>query len=1651
MENNNRFRPPVARQEQRQVFSDRTPILPNSATPSVVPNPHLPIPADKTLSYTKFTELTLDFSLHMPKFCKTVLKKICKFGSIPKRPLETLIAIYLGASRRRRYSALALAILILVTTIIPMFDGMIEHKTYALSPGEESVLSPASESMAKDIKLDGKNKTYMFNQDYQPNQAQMEVKAGGALVKAEISQDPTKGVKVTDPVNSIDFTIKPLFKLGSGKQQQNRIVFPAFNGGGHLVYTAQAVGIKQDVTLDHYIGDNLKYAYQMELGDQFEAKLSGDGSVGIYGSSLPINGNVSTGSDKDKALLQKARQKAKKDKLLFNIPAPIIKETGEKVSSVKAKFILKKNKLIVNVTNLKPASYPLTIDPTVTALSATGFYFDANLETNVNVNATNNLLERAPLTGGNLLAWNAGNSTSSSHFMGSAAVYASTLYIIGGTSGTNSALLTNGTYNVEQAKINSNGSVGIFSAGNRTGLDANGVARFQLLAYNGYLYIINGASSSTSGSSVNSNIYYTRVTSESYNAFSNGAQLVDWTTESINVPASARHDYAAAVHNGVLYIAGGRTGSSYTSGLLTDVSYSTILPSGRPGAWTSSVSLPAARFGMDMQAYNGHLYIIGGNLGGGVSGGTLTASSLNSSINPNTGAIADVTWKTGSSLVNSTGATSQAMENLGSGYTMIYNGYLYATGGCTAVNANQACTAVASYAQLAQVNADGSLGTFFPNDFPSTGTSSLQRTATPTVGYNGVLYSVAGCSAMNAGAITCATSSLASNYSSVNPTVGDISNNRTPTSLPVALYGHSTVVLNGYLYVVGGCTTLSCTGTRTENYTTYYSLIGADGSLNAFGNNTLATDATALGYDKVSGPSCASGGTDLCGLAGIAVATYNGYIYVVGGYDGNAYSNAVYYMKPNYANGQTTAWTKSGSTISTAVTELGALTYNGSLYIIGGCNGTTGIGCSAYVGQVQRSQLNASTGAPGIFTNTNNGINGTQQLQLPAAGRSAFGAVLYGGYIYLAGGIDSGNNQLATVVRAKINSSGDIVAATGAAWTATTAVMTQPRRRTVAQAVNGYLYVIGGHNAADATGPPGGASGTTYGDIQIGKIDTSSAGTGDVVGAVTSTSFVKSSTSTLTARWNPAVAFGNGFMFVTGGCTAGPPPASCTTIGTTNESFIVYNADNLGVNNWGGDTEMPASFSLNLPGVAVAVSNGYLYAAGGCTSAGWSIATACGSVGGTAVTQYAQINYDGTLGTWAIGPNLRVSGIDQPRVFGQLVALNGYLYYLGGQTGLNTTQSSITFYSQIGANGLPGAWGTTTKALADTGTGGLALSWQAAITYANRIYILGGLTSGGSYVNTVYVSQALPGGGNITSNWSSTTAFTGGRGFPSAVVVGSFLYIIGGFNGSILGEVQVAAPNTTTGLISSWTATNSLPFPSYAMVGMGANGYIYLITGSNLYVYDYAIFAPVNGNGTIGEWQQAPNKMSIGRNFAAGAYYNGYMYVLGGNSNTGSGIITGADAVQRSGQLSQAMHATYTRYVDFGTDATLRQLYVLGSNAAINGIDIDLWTLKVKTSTNANNAWGQIYTTTLSGLDTGPAYGTPITFQSLDVSGNNTGAARYWSVSFDIDQTQSFSFPDSNQPSITTYDFYFSPGPAKRLRNGKTFVNETQTTLDAHP
>jgi hypothetical protein len=1537
------------------------------------------------------TTVTINFHLPRSISKRDIIRVLIHGPNQPKSRWGSRLYQALKINRWPRYSfsasVLAIIFVLLLEVVAPAFNQNWQSHAYALSEADKLVLAKPTDDMGKDLKHDIKNQVYNFNADFAPeNAAANVVSFGGAKIKAELHDDSSKGMTVTDPYNNVDFTLTPSFSALAARQSKNQVQYPILSGAGSLVYTAEASGVKEDILVKQQIGDKLKFSYKLGLGDQYAARLMSDGSLGIYGSNLPINGNISTGSDKDATLLQKARKKAVKDKLLFSMPAPIIHESGGHSSKAQASFSLKGDKLTVSATNLKQAAYPLSIDPSISVVTISDFYRNMSIESNADFDATNNRINRGALTGGTTGTWTATTTMNQARFLNGAAVYNGYVYVVGGSNAASTTNLAGTNANmVEYASIDTaNPSVfGSWVAGNNSGLPAGGLSRFQLIAYHGFLYAIGGSGTDTTCAAANIStvVYHTPIQV-------NGV-LGAWTTT--NAPATKRCSFGATTYDGKIYIAGGKTDNTAAAGS-TDVSYAVVDPSGTL-TWTSgvSVALPLARYGNDIQAYNGYLYVVGGET---VSAGVATVTNtVFYAALTSTGAIY------GSSSANwlATNNFTTARENFGTVFTTIKAGYIYLTGGCKAVNASQTCNTAGDVmidTQLAQINADGSLGQWFA----TTSLTGVRVGAAMTV-WRGTVYNIGGCAAMNAASIFCTTALGTTQYATIT-TPGQASVLKTgANTLPTALFGAASVVNNGYLYVVGGCKTNSCqTGTADTTNLTSIAQINADGTLGAW----------STGAQTINGAT---------GLAETSLFAANGILYAFGGYryDGSfgasAGLNNIFTVTPSTTTGLLGAnWASNATTMTSREYGMSILYYNGNAYTLGGCVASaTTFGCSTYSQEFTKYSINGTTIGAGSTTNLTQ-LTATT-VDFPNA---VMALAFYDGYVYLCGGATAstgtGQTQYCTFIQLLSNGT-----TTGKSWAKTTAKLNDttspvhPIRRAAAYASNGYLYVYSGHD---------GVNSAAVGTINIGKIDPS---TGDIA-------TFSVSTTAFTPKWDTTSAFTNGNIYTIGGCTAGDPPISCSARSNATEYFAIYNATNNGTRAIQSGTALSNSYT----GSSGAAYNGYIYIAAGCGT--YALGTGnCSAT--TNNVSYAVLNPDGAIGTWT---NITSGAGSLPANsgFGGLVALNGYLYYMGGENNSGTAQTAV-YYSLIGAAGVPGTFNTASNVLP------VAKTRLATAVFNNHIYVTGGSTS-----TTVYYSPALPSGGDITSAWTSTTAFSTGRSNHAAVAVGGYLYIMGGYDGTnFLSDVQYAPITISTGAVGSWSASLDLPFKMRQMTAFAAYGYIYLLGGAtgtaSTSCLNTTFVATVNANGTTSSWSQGVATSYTAIEGNAVAYYNGYYYILGGNSCAGNANVT---TVSYAGVQSQAIRAIFSRYIDLVGDATPEKFLANGTNAQLSSTDIETWRLTYNSSRIATNAFGadSVIKPIVFGAN-------PVAISAIDASSVSQGVSRYWVMTFDIDQTASFAFTDDTQPTISAFSFYYAPAGNTRLRNGRIFQDQTKQSLDAHP
>lgn len=1068
-----------------------------------------------------------------------------------------------------------------------------------------------------------------------------------------------------------------------------------------------------------------------------------------------------------------------------------------------------------------------------------------------------------------------------------------------------------------------------------------------LVAYNGYLYAIGGE---ITGGTPQTTVYIAKIgaNGEPQMWHPTGGTPDYWYQDTSL--GSARSKFAAVAYNNKLYILGGlTTPCSPNCAVLSSntVQYATINPDGRLGTWTATgmQALTTARYGLTAHIYNDTLYAIGGDATlGGSPVATVEYSKLKSDGTMNS-------WVATNSL-------GSGRLTAGGSYSTVFGGYMYVAGGCATVDSNGYCTGIATDVELASINADGSLGSFntiigLTND----------RFAHTLIAWQGGLYRLGGCRAQDTASGGCTDTALDVTYGVINPD-GEASTVATSSAsgantcasstdpyycdLPSSIVGNmlnATVLLNGYLYIMGGCTNNACT-TYSNGVT--YQAVGSDGRLQR-----------PASCDGVYVDSYCDSNTALpTALGAPATAVFNNRIYLIGGFP--TITN-ISFTSVN-ADGSINAWTNTDFTdittggvdddVSYAFAYARANPSNagsvpGNLFIFGGCtNNTSGIGCSSYSDSVYKCNL-APNGTP-------SGCNVSGQLQIgtitgndgnpTGGGLGAMAGAVYANYIYLMGGLSTSINNNGTDLRyvryAKFDDSNNVVAVSGSDWVEGSNLMATGRRRGSGFGYNGFLYVLGGYDGADAIA-----------DIEFAKINVSDG----------SWEAFDTSSVTIQKRWALTTVVSNSYAYVVGGCTAGQAPSNCSARTNTIQTFQIYNNDSGAPIGYSAAANL---FTTDRLGAGTAIYNGFIYVAGGCIST----TTDCNDV--TDNVQFASIDAYGNIGTWA---NTTDSTLPGQRGHGKLLEAGGALYWVGGQDDGGTAQNSVYYGVPDAVTGNVSSWNTASNQLPSPRKQFGAAEWN------DRLYITGGIDNTGADQNTVYYSPALSrsvSSGDVPSTWASTTTFDVARSGNTTVAYANNLYTFGGYDGAnYLSDSQFTQINSD-GTVDAWTFTTSLPTPLSQADGFAANGYVYVVGGrsTDTNCVSKTIVAPISANTTIatgnnptgvGEWYETNERYSGKRYANSVAYANGKYYVVGGVCN---GFPTAGERLTQNFSTAATAHnVTMPNVVDAGD--LLLVLFTNDGNAAVT--TPSGWTA-IGTQTRSNNSVrGSVYAKVAGGSEDG--------------------------------------------------------------------------------
>ncbi|MBM3270701.1 MAG: IPT/TIG domain-containing protein [Candidatus Sericytochromatia bacterium] len=421
-------------------------------------------------------------------------------------------------------------------------------------------------------------------------------------------------------------------------------------------------------------------------------------------------------------------------------------------------------------------------------------------------------------------------------------------------------------------------------------------------------------------------------------------------------------------------------------------------------------------------------------------------------------------------------------------------------------------------------------------------------------------------------------------------------------------------------------------------------------------------------------------------------------------------------------------------------------------------------------------------------------------------------------------------------------------------------------------AVAGRLFVIGGTNA----------SGVALSDIEVATINADGS-----LSDFAAANMALPATRTGSGAVGYTNATGQNFIYILGGLRAGALDKTYDKIvlgaagaisAITNNALTMTNL-----------TTGFADFGIDIVGSSIIIAGGK-----------WNTTTdnqgnCCVA---TPYTGVFPIDATNNITAGTLGANVGTATMN----YTQLTVVNGYAYVAGGYGAVwNGASYVATYYANVwrsqltaGTN-VPGAWTALNPLI-------YAAPFSNLFDSGGRLYMFGGYNASGvmGVVQTAAFTSS-----NTLDVWSIFGSNTYARVGHAQAMLGNKAWTFGGY-GAYTGGTSAVQKTTEyfvvrdDGTVSPSKVGSALRQVRYGAVAVVAKGYVYVIGGdSGIAATPVATIWPtmerakINADGTLGSFTELTrNPLSIPRRFAAATFFNGYIYVFGGEINGGASTYT---------------------------------------------------------------------------------------------------------------------------------------------------------------
>ena len=263
----------------------------------------------------------------------------------------------------------------------------------------------------------------------------------------------------------------------------------------------------------------------------------------------------------------------------------------------------------------------------------------------------------------------------------------------------------------------------------------------------------------------------------------------------------------------------------------------------------------------------------------------------------------------------------------------------------------------------------------------------------------------------------------------------------------------------------------------------------------------------------------------------------------------------------------------------------------------------------------------------------------------------------------------------------------------------------------------------------------------------------------------------------------------------------------------------------------------------------------------------------------------ARIGADGALGAWEAAGSLPT-----PRGGTSVAVVNGVAVLTGGQITTDTSMRSLkrideVYTARIADDGTLGAWAAAPALPA-------ARFHHPAVAHNGWIYVVGG--QGAREAEAGVFAAQVAADGSI-SGWTEARPLPRARSHHAAFVEAGHLYVVGGLDGIVGGHQalftdMIRAPINEDGTLGEWRLVSRLPHSYATHAGFGANGYLWLVGGveDNMRFVATVLRAELRADGRIGPWQEVPPGLPLARGHVHNTpVLNGRVYSAGGRTMTG--------------------------------------------------------------------------------------------------------------------------------------------------------------------